>query len=42
MPVPSKFLPGPTRFFSPYQLDLFNINPLRTIIRNDPRAAPIY
>jgi hypothetical protein len=42
MPVPSKFLQGLTRLFSPYQLNLFNINPLRTIIRNDPRAAPIY
>jgi NTE family protein len=32
MAAPSKFLLGLTRFFSPYQLNPFDINPLRTII----------
>jgi len=30
--TPSKFLLGLTRFFSPYQLNPFDINPLRSII----------
>ena len=32
MAAPSKFLLGLTRFFSPYQLNPFDINPLRAII----------
>jgi NTE family protein len=34
MAAPSKFLLGLTRFFSPYQLNPFDINPLRTIIQS--------